>query len=413
MSHIHFKKHAIHILSFTVMIFMTTVCKAGEALSFAMAGIVEDVKIHMESGGQSTINIGSFSAQSGLASDTYGKRIAIELRAEFEAAGIKVDAASLQTIEGNFSINPESGAIEVNAKVVEKNGKTIQAIRFSGKVAQDVVNTQSNKSGVEFVSVAAGVQTPERVTAIATKTIKDESELLIAAEKTVVLRENESLESILAQVEDVDLTDEAMMIRGNYLVLERLGIGIRFQEINPKEYRDSPNFYGALVPPRSTTAPHFRLNEDKSYIIQMKNFRKDVDLATKILFDGIDTTVFSDSESDRERLLWIVPMQKNVAVYGWFRNTEQSDAFQLVPDVDSVAHQFGVDSKKGTIQLNVFAAWDPVRKDSIPKEFKRLVSRAAVGQGVGIANSVKKIKIETGILLGQLLVQYETESRRD
>lgn len=383
---------------------------ASEPLSLAVAGIAESVQAHLVEESLSSIKIGRFIPASESESDAYGTRIAIALQKELELFNVKVEPTAKQIIEGRYSVDKETKAIKVNAHIAKVSGKRVQAFPF------ELVSTSMKDPGspknpdADAVRDSLDTAIENEVTALLPQTIKDPGELLFATGKTSVLPENDSLDSILAATNILDESTEKFCIQDGFLVLERMGIGIRLHEIHPDQERESPNFYGRVVQPSSTEAPHFHLRKNAFYSIELRNYRDEIDLATKVLFDGIDTTVFSEAESDREKLLWLVPSKRNVAVYGWFRTTERSDAFQIVPDEESVAHQMGVHSNRGTIQLNVFAAWDAARDGAIPSVFKRVGTRTAAGQGVSIANSIKRVKVKTGVLLGQLMVEYAEEA---
>jgi hypothetical protein len=383
---------------------------ASEPLSLAAAGIAESVQAHLVEESLSGIKIGKFVPASESEIDAYGTRIAIALQKELELFKVKVDPNAKQIIEGRYSIDKESKAIKVNAQISKVTGKRVQAFPFelvsASEKEPDSQKTLSESAAKDSLDAAI----ENEVTELLPQTIKDPGELLFVSGKTSVLPENESLDSILAATNILDESTEKFCIQDGFLVLERMGVGIRLHEIHPDQERDSPNFYGRVVLPSSIEAPHFYLRKNAHYSIELKNYRDNIDLATKVLFDGIDTTVFSEAEADREKLLWLVPSKKSVAVYGWFRNTESSDAFQMVTDERSVAHQFGVHSNRGTIQLNVFAAWDPSRDKEIPAVFKRVGTRTAAGQGSVIKNSVQRVKVKTGVLLGQLMVEYAEEA---
>lgn len=389
---------------------LPNLCSASEPLSLAVAGIAESVQAHLVEESLASIKIGKFVPASDSESDAYGTRIAIALQKELELFKVKVDPNAKQIIEGRYSVDQESKAIKVNAQISKVSGKKVQAFPFE-LISTPVKEANTQKASVESAvddSLDSAIE--NEVTKLLPQTIQDPGELLFVSGKTSVLPENESLDSIFAATNILDESTEKLCIQDGFLVLERMGIGIRLHEIHPEQERDSPNFYGRVVLPSSVEAPHFYLRKNAHYSIELKNYRKEIDLATKVLFDGIDTTVFSEAESDREKLLWLVPSKRSVAVYGWFRNTESSDAFQMVSDERSVAHQFGVRSNRGTIQLNVFAAWDPSRDKEIPADFKKVGTRTAAGQGVGIKNSVQRVRVKTGILLGQLMVEYAEEA---
>lgn len=386
------------------------VSSASEPLSLAAAGIAESVQAHLVDESLVSIKIGKFVPASESESDAYGTRIAIALQKELELFNVKIDPDAKQIIEGRYFVDQESKAIKVNAQISKITGKRIQAFPF------ELVSTSANETDAQKTSDESAAKenldaaVANEVTELLPQTIQDPGELLFVSGKTSVLPENESLDSVFAATNILDESTEKLCIQDGFLVLERMGIGIRLHEIHPDQERESPNFYGRVVLPASIEAPHFYLRKNAHYSIELRNYRENIDLATKVLFDGIDTTVFSDAESDREKLLWLVPSKRSVAVYGWFRNTEYSDAFQMVTEEKGVAHQFGVRSNRGTIQLNVFAAWDPSRDKEIPAVFKRVGTRAAAGKGVGIKNAVQRTKIKTGVLLGQLMVEYAEEA---
>jgi hypothetical protein len=56
----------------------------------------------------------------------------------------------------------------------------------------------------------------------------------------------------------------------------------------------------------------------------------------------------------------------------------------------------------------VYAAWDKKLNASIPGEFLRPNTRG-VGQGEKLNLEIRKLNVEIGRLMGQLVVDYDTE----
>jgi hypothetical protein len=361
---------------------------ASEPLNLAATKIVNEVKNHLQELSQTSIRIGKFTSALDPHDETYGRRIVLELKKVFEILEIGVDDSAAQTVEGTYSIDAGQKVILVQARITERRGKAARAFSVSfarqENEAAAVQTVQSIEPETE-ASLANGLDTAivREVKSLKTQEIEEPGELLFAAGET---------------------TDGSVSIQDNYLVLNGR-LGVRLKEIHPQENRSSPHFHGSIVKP-SIQAPHFLLRQNASYCIELKNFKDDVHLATKILFDGVDTTIFSKEDADRGRMLWVVPMKKNVAVYGWYHTDQESTAFRMVRDEESVAKQFDALLHKGKIQVNIYAAWDPTQKNKVPREFQDLDSRSAAGQGAAILNQIKRVKLEVGTLLGEIMVEY-------
>jgi len=384
----------------TAMLCLTpTALRANESLAVVAGGFAEAVNTHLAETNQKVIKIGKFTAIHDPHSNTYGTRIAIALEEELKKFQITVAETAKQTIEGTFSVDTEAKAIKVKAAIVQVSGKSEQSF-----------------------SVHLGLKSPDEPSELTPLTMPTET----AAAVTIPEESSDVvLDRVVSQLGEAEVKDEGEVLfadgetfggsvkldkQEDYLVFgERLGV--RLREIDPTAARTSPNFLKARVKPLSTKAPHLRLRKDAYYIIELKNYKNDIDLATKILFDGIDTTALSEDIASKEKLLWLAPMKKSVAVYGWHRTDEFSDAFQIVPDEQSVAHRFGSLSHTGRIQINVYAAWDQTKKDAVPAEFKVNGTNRAVGQGVRFANQVKRVKTEFGALLGELVIEYVDDTQ--
>lgn len=361
---------------------------ASEPLNLAATKIVNEVKNHLLEISQTSIRIGKFTSSHDPQDDTYGRRIAVELKKVFEIVKIGVDDTAAQTVEGTYAIDANQKVILVHSRITERRGKAVRAfsVSFEGQENEAApVQTVQSIEPVTEASLANGLDAAiiREVKSLETQEIKEPGELLFAAGET---------------------TDGSISIQDNYLVYNGR-LGVRLKEIHPQEKRSSPHFHGSIVKP-SLRAPHFLLRQNASYCIELKNFKDDVHLATKILFDGVDTTIFSKDSANSGRILWVVPMKKNVAVYGWYHTDQESKAFRMVKDKESVAQQFDALLHKGKIQVNIYAAWDPTQKNHVPKEFQDLSSRSAAGQGDAILSQIQRVKLDVGTLLGEIMVEY-------
>jgi hypothetical protein len=277
-----------------------TALEANESLAVVAGGFAEAVDTHLRETNQGRIiKIGKFTAAHDPHSNVYGTRIAIALKEELNRFQIQVDDSAKQTIEGTFSVEADTKVVKVKAAIVQPSGKSEQVLPLELNI----------KDQDEASQPTSPIVPSEPADAL---TIPDDSS------------RTKRLDRVVKQLEEAEVKDEGEVLfadgattfggsvkldkQEDYLVFgERLGV--RLREINPTEARTSPNFLKARVKP-STNAPHLRLRKDACYIIELRNYKNDVDLATKILFDGIDTTAFSEDQASKEKLLWMVPMKK-------------------------------------------------------------------------------------------------------
>lgn len=373
----------------------------GDTLKSTMEELVADIDLHLGDGVRK-IRIGEFKSESNATRDVYGRRLSTELQAQLKAKTIEISEDAGQTVQGTYRIDQESGAIELNCRIVTSRGQSLQALTTTGK------DEEFFQDDPDRPLVAVPNATPGKD--LKPKKVRAASETLLALQSPIVLDLDvpETPARIVEQITTAAPDQNLFVIKDGYLVMKDVNLGIRLQEYNPKiKDRNSPSFLGATVTPRKIY-PFFRLHEGKSYMIELKNFRTDIDLGVKVLFDGIDSTALSFSANDRERLLWIVAKQSNVGVYGWYRDESRTDAFEINPEEQSLAYQMRTTASIGKIQVIAYAAWDKKLNASIPGEFRRPNTRG-VGQGEQLNLEIRKLDMEIGRLMGQLVVDYDTE----
>jgi hypothetical protein len=372
----------------------------GDTLKSTISELVGDIEGHLGDEGRK-IKIGEFKSEGNSNIDVYSRRLATELQTQLGAKD-RISEDADQMIQGTYRIDPKSGAIEIRSRIVTGSGRALQALVANGKDGE-FLQADPDRS-----LVAVPNATPDKD--LKPKKLRAASETLLALQSPIVLDLDvpETPARIVEQITTAGPDQNLFMIKDGYLVMKDVNLGIRLQEINPQiQDRGSPSFLGATVTPRKIY-PFFRLHEGKSYMIELKNFRTDIDLGVKVLFDGIDSTALSFSENDRERLLWIVSKQSNVGVYGWYRDESTTDAFQINPEEQSLAYQMRTTASIGKIQVIVYAAWDKKLNASIPLEFLRPNTRG-VGQGEKLNLEIRKLDMEIGRLMGQMVVDYDTE----
>lgn len=374
----------------------------GDTLQSTIAELVADIDVHLGDEVRK-IKIGEFKSEKTSNIDVYSRRLATELQTQlkFNSKPVEISDSADQMILGTYRIDEKTGAIEIQSRIVKGNGSSVQALTTIG----------ADKEFLEVAPTAttASAQNVPAEKNLSPKILTNSTETLIASQrpKAIDLGIPETIANINKQIATAALDPDIFEIRGGYLVMKDVDLGICLQEINPHVERDSPNFFGARITPRKDY-PYFLLHEDKSYIIELKNFRTDIDLAVKVLFDGIDSFALSTSKEDRERWILVVPKQTSQGVYGWYKDESTKDAFRIVPDDQSLAHQMRTTANIGKIQVVVFAAWDRKLTAKIPVNFLKPRARG-VGQGQSINAETKKLDTEIGRLMGQLIVDYGTE----
>lgn len=372
----------------------------GDTLKSTMEELVADIDLHLGDGVRK-IRIGEFKSELNANPDKYGIRLSTELQAQLKAKTIEISEDADQTVQGTYRIDQKSGAIELTCRIVTSRGQSLQALTTTGK------DEEFFQDDPDRPLVAVPTATPGKD--LKPKKLLAASETLLASPSPIVLDLDvpETPAKIVEQITTAEPDQNLFIIKDGYLVMKDVNLGIRLQEINPKEDRDSPNFRGATVTPR-TIYPFFRLHEGKFYMIELKNFRTDIDLGVKVLFDGIDSTALSFSEKERDRLLPIVPKQQIVGIYGWYKDESKMDAFRIFLDEQSLAYQMRTTASIGKIQLIVYAAWEKKLASSISPKFLRPKTR---GVGVGETMNIitEKADVEIGRLMGQLVVDYDTE----
>lgn len=379
--------------------------QAQKTLPETMSLLAENVNKHLSGTNSSSIRIGDFQDKVREKDGTYSSRLRVELHKQLEAQGVRIDQEANHVIEGEFTLNRKTGGISIYSRILDKNGLNQQVISTLGNDPQPDETEQIVRSEPTTNPTQIG-----EIVELQTETILDPGETLFQSDNTTILDRSKPVtpESVLTHL-NLDGVDDGFLLHNDFLLQKELGLGVRLQEIVVPNIQGQPDAQlRAIVPPVSLQSPQFRLHEAKCYIVLFRNYRMDVDLAIRLLFDGVDSTALSESPSIRQNRLWIIPRGKEVAVYGWYINDNETDAFRIVPDPESIAFLYRETAHLGSIQVQAYAAWDRTIAHAIPPEFK-VPSARGVAQGPRFHVHIPKANHDIGKLLGHIMVKYETE----
>ncbi len=359
---------------------------AGEPLRDSLSDVAVQIQKVLELEGADAVSLGVIVPANGDGVASYGRRIAEFLRLELEHQNVLVPQNANLRLKGEYFLDPASGTITVTVTVVDKLGKTVSAIA-TGAVDASLLETE----------------------------VKDSAEVLLVSHTSIAIEPSPTLniEKVVEKLETPESND--LRVEDGYLVLHGLELGMRLREVNPRYPSRHPEFLGRIIAAKSPRAPHFTLEKDRSYAIELKSYRSDIDFANKVLFDGIDTFALSDDQSVRisggRRVPiyenWVLTRNSSQLILGWFNNLNEVSAFQIVPDELSVAHRLGAPDGIGTIQVVAYAAWP--KGENVDSRFRNNVL-GVTPKGGGIGKSLQvdltSVDIEKGVILGAICAEY-------
>lgn len=362
--------------------------RAYESLRDSLSSAALQVKQVMELENADAIAVGLFVPSNGDSHASYGRRISESLREELKHADVNVvDKANLR-VKGEYTLDEKSGTISILFNVVDRNGKQIDT-SASGRVDAESLKVEN----------------------------KEPRELLLVSNATVVVKKTDTLAKISQGATAEDTESSSLEIVDGFLFFKDLGLGLRLYEVDPSVSEASdPNFLKAVVPAVSVSPPHFTLHESKSYAIELRSTRADIDFAAEVLFDGISTFDLCDEEVKEKDLsgrlvspleFWKITRKTSGIIPGWYKNQKKVSAFQIVPDERSVAHRLGKAEGIGAIQVIARAAWP--KGQIVSAELKEDRRKGGAGEGESINVDLKIEELETGIILGSLSAEYEVK----
>lgn len=359
---------------------------ASEPLRESLSDVAVQVRKVLELENAESVAIGLFTPANAEGIASYGRRIAEFLRLELEHQMVSVPQKANLRIKGEYLLDSDTGTISISLDIVDSKGNTVSSIA-TGAINAKLLETE----------------------------VRDSAEIILVSSTSMAVTpsQNREVERVVEKLKQPESED--LKVDDGFLILSGLGLGIRLREIDRGET-------GKVVNAISSTPPHFRLKQDRSYAIELKSFRNDIDFNNKVLFDGIDTFVLSEDEARRidprtaRRIpvyeYWALQRSTSQFIPGWFRNLREVNAFQIVPDEKSVAHRLGAPQGIGTIQVVASAAW-PVGATVDPKFRKPFLpganAKGGAGAGALINVNLKPVQMETGVLLGAITAQYEVE----
>jgi hypothetical protein len=340
--------------------------------------------------GNKEIQLGLFQPDSGDPSMvSYGRRIAESLRQELMLADVTISSKARIRLFGEFRLNAELGkvAVDLNLKNIDDQ---VQSRISSGPFTLDVDDIKE----ILLISHPTTAIDPQ------------------ASKKEVVEAANKSLRE---GIESLEKVDDA---KGDgFLKTKDLPLAMRLVEIDPNLSALDSNFIkGSLKPlaDADTAGVHYRIPKDLHFAVEIGNLDRENAYAFELFVDGINSFALSDmkrrgprGEDIPEFQHWAVYPGSRSLIPGWFKNTQQASAFQIVPDEKSVAARLGKVEGIGTIQLLIYASWEKGTEPKNPKH--KLFAKRGTGEGKMLKTNISRAELEVGALIGTLTVQYESQ----
>lgn len=364
---------------------------AGEPLRDSLQEVAERFAKVFHDEGKTSVNLGRIDSEDKDRLASYGRRIVAFLQQELEHQGIAISRRSSLMVSGTYKFEETRGTIVISLDVSDKRGNGIDSV------------TKELRQEIE---------------------VDDPNEVMLVSNVSVAVDHDDDSNAKLDTIRrEINSRNGNLEIKNGFLVMEQLGLAMRLREVDPRFAANDRRFLGAEVSPVGVLEGHFALHEGRSYAVELKNLRHDVDFACQVLFDGIDTFVLcddSEKKSDYSRggrripkyKYWVVNREKPTVVPGWYKNRTKINAFQIVPDEESVAHAFGVSQGIGSIQVVVTAAWpkgdDVNEKYRLQNALAGARPRGGAGEGKSIEVDLKPVPMETGIVLGTFSAEYVT-----
>jgi len=159
---------------------------------------------------------------------------------------------------------------------------------------------------------------------------------------------------------------------------------------------------------------YVKIDRGERYAVRLIN-DSDLEMAVNLSIDGLNVFTFSelryqDGEKKGQPLysVWIVPAKSSVVIYGWHRNNEDSDDFQVMEYAKTAAATIGHKANIGTITASFAAAWPEGEKPPQDEPGRRKGTTLGDGTGFGPSRKVKVtgVKRTIGAIRSSVSVRY-------